>query len=214
MIIVLANDKVSVYGIPPLSPHPPDFLNNNLTHISPLLKTSLPNDITCNYTRIMWERILDWYASSSQSIHLGVSVFSTAALDNNIHNIEIVIKPDLSDISLHVSNTAQIAGDYFGSILCEDYHIFEDHTHVSEVFIVGDESWIFIRSMSPSPNIILPASPIIVTLSLPSLRALLLSSSCLASGRIVYVPIPCLRGSWPWNNFHELEIVVVDFLDM
>ena len=90
MIIVLHNHKVLVWGIPPLSPHPLDFLNDNPTHLSPVLNTSLPDNIARKSKSIRWERILDWYAGSSQSIHLGVST-----KESNIHNVEIVIKPDL-----------------------------------------------------------------------------------------------------------------------
>jgi hypothetical protein len=196
MIIVFCKD-ILVWGIPPLSPHPPDFLNRNPTHISPLLKASLPDDITRKHNQIRWETILDWYAGSSQSIHLGVSVE-----DLNIHDVEIVIKPDLSDISLHVINTCQLAPD-FRTILCPQYQyrILEDHTHVSEVYARKDESRIYIRSTSSSPpNIISPESPIILKLSLPGLGAL--STSCPASGRFVYFP----RDDY-------FEIVVVDFFN-
>jgi hypothetical protein len=196
MIIVLHNHKVLIWGIPPLSPHPPDFLNDN-THISPLLKTSLPDDITRNSEGIQWEMILDWYAGSSQSIHLGVSTE-----DSNIHNVEIVIKPDLSDISLHVINTCQLTCN-FHTILCPQYqyHILEDHTHVSQVYVMDDhEGKMHIRSMSSRPpNIISPESPIKLTLLLPGAHKRV--TSCPASGRFVY----CQQ-----NNYRE--ITVVDFL--
>jgi hypothetical protein len=190
MIIVLCNHEVLVWGIPPLSPHPPDLLDDNPTHISPLLKTSLPDNIARKSKRIRWEMILDWYAGPSQSIHLGVS---TELVD--LHNVEIVIKPDLSDISLHVINTCQLTSDFY-NILRPQYHIFEDHTHVSEVFVRHNESCIYIRSISSPPNIISPESPIL-SLGAPQR----ISTSCPASGRIVH---------FPWNNSHE--IIVVDFL--
>ena len=193
MIIVLHHDKVLVWGIPPLSPHPPTFLNDNPIHISPLLKTSLPDNITRNFARILWERILDWYADSSQSIHLGGLAQD---LDFNIHNVEIFIKPDLSDISLHVINTCQLIPG-FRSILCSQYHILEDHTHVSELCVRNNECRIYIRSMSSGPNIS-PESPILLKLSLLGVG---ISTSCPASGRIVY---------FPRSNSHE--IIVVDFL--
>jgi hypothetical protein len=192
MIIVLCNHEVLVWGIPPLSPHPPDFLNDN-PPISPPLKTSLPDDITCNSNRLWWERILDWYAGSSQSIHLGVSI------ENWNHNVKIVIKPDLSDISLYVINTCQLTPDFY-TILDPPYHIFEDHTHVSEVDVTKNR--IYIRStLSPPPNIISPESPIFLKLSLPERRSHEISTSCPASGRIVY---------FPRDDYNE--IVVVDFL--
>jgi hypothetical protein len=194
MIIVLCNHEVLVSGgIPPLSPHPPDFLNDN-PPISPTLKTSLPDDITCNSERIWWETILDWYAGSSQSIHLGVSVYNW----NLNHDVKIVIKPDLSDISLYVINTRQLTPDFY-TILDPQYHIFEDHTHVSEVDVLKNR--IYIRSTSSPPNVISPESPIFLKLSLPGLGALDISTSCPASGRFVYCPR---------NDY--LEIVVVDFL--
>jgi hypothetical protein len=201
MIIVLCNHKVLVWGIPPLSPHPPDFLNDN-PPISPPLKTSLPDHIARKYKRIRWEEILDWYAGSSQSIHLGISEFSVEDLDLNIHNVKIVIKPDLSDISIHVINTCQLAPD-FHTILYPKYHILEDHTHVSQAHLVdAHEGMICIRSTSSPPsNIISPERPIFLKLSLPGLGGLRGSTSCPASGRFVY---------FLGNNFHE--IVVVDFL--
>jgi hypothetical protein len=197
MIIVLCNHEVLVWGIPPLSPHPPDLLDDNPTHISPLLKTSLPDNIARKSKRIRWEMILDWYAGPSQSIHLGVS---TELVD--LHNVEIVIKPDLSDISLHVINTCQLTSDFY-NILRPQYHIFEDHTHVSEGYVVANGIYrIYIRSTSsPPPDIISPESPIFLKLSLPGLRALRISTSCPASGRFVY---------FPRNT--DRQIVVVDFL--
>ena len=197
MIIVLCNDKVLIWGIPPLSPHPPDLLNNNPTPISPLLKTSLPNDITRNSKYILWEGILDWYAGSSQSIHLGVS---DRFLDLTIHNVEIVIKPDLSDISLYVINTCQLAPNFHG-IMLPQYHILEDHIHVSEINVFDSyEKEIYIRSTSSRPpDIISPESPIVLKLSIPDIPAT--PASCPTSGRFVYLPR---------DNYRT--IVVADYL--
>ena len=189
MIIALSNDKVLVWGMPPLSPHPLDFLNDNPTRIPPLLKTSLPDDITRKSECILWETILDWYAGSSQSIHLGVL---DEDLDSDIHNVEIVIKPDLSDIFLYVINTCQFARGLH-SICSPQYHILEDHTHVSEVDVTNDDSRIYIRST--------PENPIFLGLSLPGLGALHMSTSCPASGRVVY-----------FRRRNYREMVVVDFL--
>ena len=200
MIVVLHHKRVLVWGIPPLSPHPPTFLNNNPTYISPLLETSLPDDIPGNCERIGWEMILDWYAGSSQSIHLGVLV-EDFKLDLNIHNVKIVIKPDLSDISLDVINSCQVV-PHFSSILYSKYHILEDHTHVSQAYLMNThEGMVYIRSTSSPPNIISPESPIFLKLSLPGLATIGISTSCPASGRFVY---------FTGSNCHE--IVVVDFL--
>ena len=89
----------------------------------------------------------------------------------------------------------------FHAILRPQYHIFEDHTHVSQAYVMDEhEGKMYIRSTSSRPpNIVSPESPIILTLSLPG--AHLIPSSCPASGRFVYVPR---------NPSHE--IVVVDFL--
>ena len=143
---------------------------------------------------ILWEIILNWYAGSSQTIHLGVSAEDW---DLN-HDVKIVIKPDLSDISLYVINTCQFARG-LPSIFYPQYHILEDHTHVSEVYFDPDGSQIYIRSTPP--NVISPESPIFLKLSLPGLNVNGISTSCPASGRVVH----CLR-----NNPHE--IIVVDFL--
>ena len=199
MIIVLCNHQVLVWGIPPLSPHPPDFLNRNPTHISPLLETSLPHDIARNSARILWESILNWYPGSSQSIHLGVSADDW----DSSHDVKIVIKPDLSDISLHVVNTCQLAPD-FPTTLYPQYHILEDHTLVSEVYVENDERRICIRSMS-SPKVISPESPIVLKLLVPGLEAHS-STSCPASGRFVYFQ----QQDHPYDD--SFEIVVVDFL--
>ena len=99
-------------------------------------------------------------------------------------------------ISLFISSTLA----NFRTILCSQYHIFEDHTHVSEVYVKKDESRVCIRSMSSRPpNIISPGSPIFVNGPI----AHRIPTSCLASGRIVYFP-----------RDNDLEIVVVDFLNM
>ena len=176
MIIVFHNHEVLIWGIPPLSPHPPDFIDDNPIHISPLLKTSLPDDISRNSEPIRWEMILDWYTDTLQSIRLGVST------ELNFYNVEMVIKPDLSDISLHVINTCQRVP------LVSQYYIFEDHTHVSQADVLNyDESIIHIWSTSSRPpNIISPESPITLTVSLPGAHDFLFPSSCPASGRFVY----------------------------
>ena len=196
MIIVLDNHEILIWGIPPLSPHPPDFLNDNPTRISPLLKTSLPDGIG-TYSRICWETILDWYAGSSQLIHLGVSAESLYSM---ILNVEIVIKPDLSAIFLYVIKTCPVTHGLL-NIFYPRYHILEDHTHVSEVHVDNcNKSYIYIRSTSSRPpNIISPESPIFLRLSIPGFGHYSTSTSCPASGRFVY------------GNF--LDIVVVDFLE-
>ena len=154
----------------------------------------MPDDITRNSEHFRWETILNWYVGSSPSIHTGVLAKD---LDLNIHNVKIVIKPDLSDISLHVINTCQLTPG-LRSILIPQYHILEDHTHVSEVHVsevgvTNNDNEIYIRST--------PESPIFLRLSLPGLGALNMSTSCPASGRVVH---------FAPNNLHQ--IVVVDFL--
>ncbi|KAF8802153.1 hypothetical protein BYT27DRAFT_6771427 [Phlegmacium glaucopus] len=61
-IIVLCEEDILVWAIPPLSPQPqpPDFSDHNPTHIPSLLRIPLPHGILHHTEVVEWKRISDW----------------------------------------------------------------------------------------------------------------------------------------------------------
>ena len=144
--------------------------------------------------------ISEWHSVSLQSIHLGILCHAF-----KLHDCKIVIKPDLSDISLHIVNTFQLTADEFNTMLQERYNVCED-THIScgpgKFFPQNHQRRIHIRSRPSHPsNVRTPRCPVILNVSLPGSR-FCSQSSCPASGRFVHLDM----------NDNNHRIVIVDFL--
>ena len=116
--------------MPPLSPQPSDlsshFLGDDPTHIAPLLKIPFPG-VVPTYDILQWRTISSWYFESWESVY-----FDILHMDSKLQRFKIIIKPDLSDASLHVMNMAEviISDDLTKSLetykVCEGYRICED----------------------------------------------------------------------------------------
>ena len=114
--------------MPPLSPQPSDlghFLNNNSTHIPPLLKIPYPDGVVRHTPIFTWIIVSSWYFGSWGSVY-----FDIFYEDSILQRFKIVIKPDLSDVSLHFINTSEIPKDFMKSLeaagVCDAYMICED----------------------------------------------------------------------------------------
>ena len=120
-VIVLCEEAVLIWAVPPLLPQPPDF--QNPTHMPPvaLLFTIPFPDISLYPARIRWKSISSWYFSSSHPLY-----FDMLCEDSKFHRFKIILKPDLSSASLHIINTAELTPHDFNCVMFEDYSICED----------------------------------------------------------------------------------------
>jgi hypothetical protein len=117
--------------MPPLSPpsQPSDFrhfLDNNSTHIPPLLKIPFPDGILRRTPILTWFKISSWYFGSWESLY-----FDIVYTDSKLQRFKIIVKPDLSDVSLHVINRSEIiSNDLMRSSdpynICDGYMICDD----------------------------------------------------------------------------------------
>ena len=117
--------------MPLLSPHPSDlrhFLDNNSTHIPPLLKIPFPDGILRRTPILTWLTISSWYFKSWESIY-----FDSLYTDSMLQRFKLIVKPDLSDVSLHVINKSEIISndlmkslEAYRSRICDGYMVCED----------------------------------------------------------------------------------------
>jgi hypothetical protein len=115
--------------MPPLSPQPSDlrhFLDNNSTHIAPLLKIPLPDGIVRDTPILTWLTLSSWYFASWESVY-----FDIIYTDSTLQRFKIIIKPDLGDVSLQFLNRSEIiSNDLMKSLelymICDGYMICDD----------------------------------------------------------------------------------------
>ena len=120
-IIVLCEEAVLIWAIPPLLPQSPDFFDHNPTHMPPPLFAIPFPDNSHRPVRIDWTTISSWYFGSSQPLY-----FDMLCEDSKLHRLQIILKPDLTNASLHVVNTAELTPHDLNYVLFEDYRICED----------------------------------------------------------------------------------------
>ena len=123
-VIVLCKGSILIFAIPPLSPQPTDFLDHNPTHISPLFTIPFQDGIQVilDSKIIKWKTISSWYFSSSHPFYFDLVAF----LDSKLHRFKLIVKPDLSDASLHVINTSERTPYNFFDTSFGSYRICED----------------------------------------------------------------------------------------
>jgi hypothetical protein len=121
VVIILCDEAVLIWAIPPLSPQLPDFSDRNPTHMPPpLFRIPFP-DISHHPARMEWNTISPWYFGSSQPLY-----FDMLCRDSKLHRFQIMLSPDLSTASLHVINTSEHTSLDFDDIFFENYRICED----------------------------------------------------------------------------------------
>jgi hypothetical protein len=103
------------------------LLDNCPSHIPPLFKIPFP-DGTLRYNREIrrWITLSSWYFGSWESVYF--DLFST---DSKIQRFKLIIKPDLSDASLHFINMSEITSNDLKTAiaalwLSDSYRICED----------------------------------------------------------------------------------------
>ena len=121
-VIVLCDEAVLIWAIPPLLPQPPDFFDHNPTRLpSPLFTIPFPDDIALHTERVGWNVISSWYFSTSHPLY-----FEALCQDSKLHRFQIMLKPDLSAASLHVIHTSELTPHDFKVVSFHDARICED----------------------------------------------------------------------------------------
>ena len=180
-VIVLCDEAVLIWAIPPLSPQPPDFFDHNPTHMPPPLFTIPFPDISRHPVRIGWKAISSWHLGSSHPLY-----FDMLCQDSKLHRFQIMLQADLSTASLHVINTSEHTPHDFGYVLFQDYRICEDAL-VSCWFCEDSNNWgVYTGSTSARfANVISDGHPA-AKMILPDIFGLIyLLNSSPESGRLV-----------------------------
>jgi hypothetical protein len=120
-VIVICEEEILIWAIPPLSPQPPDFFDHNPTHIPPFFIIPFPQDIILHTELVDWKTISSWYFGSSQPLY-----FDMLCQSYKLHRFQIIVKPDLSDASLHIINTSELTPYDFEDESFQSYRICED----------------------------------------------------------------------------------------
>jgi hypothetical protein len=118
-IIVLCEEAVLIWAIPPLLPQPPDLFNHNPTHIPLLFTIPFPyvSGIGPDFELILWNTISSWYFGSSHPLYFDKICRSI------FYKFQITLKTDFSAATLQVINTFEPNFDY---VTFDDYKICED----------------------------------------------------------------------------------------
>jgi hypothetical protein len=124
-VIVLCDEAVLIWAIPPLLPQPPDYSDRNPTHIihmpPPLFTIPFP-EISHYPARMRWNTISSWYFGSSHPLY-----FDMLCQDSKLHRFKIMLRPDLSTASLCVINTSEHSPlDFDDIVFFDNYRICED----------------------------------------------------------------------------------------
>jgi hypothetical protein len=185
---MFSEEGIFVWAIPPLLPHSSDhFLYNNPTHLPPLFKIPFPDDFVC-FDICDWNTISSWYFGSRESIYFDI-VYSDSKLDR----FELIVKPDLSDASLHVINSSEFTPyDFDDTTFQNSYRICED----TLVSVWNSESGSKCGVYTGLTSAHFPDDT-------DARFAYSSCSLCPASGRFVY----CICN---WYTDHDSSIVVVD----
>jgi hypothetical protein len=77
-VIILHEEEISIWAIPPLSPQPPDFFNHNFPYIPPLFIIPIPEQHNNSNTGRHWCR--SWIYSMEYDLFLVFWLFTTSLL--------------------------------------------------------------------------------------------------------------------------------------
>jgi hypothetical protein len=100
---MFSEEGIFVWAIPPLLPHSSDhFLYDNPTHLPPLFRIPFPDDLVW-LNIVDWMTLSPWYTEYRESIY-----FDIAHSNSKFDRFRLVVKPDLSDASLHVIDSSEL----------------------------------------------------------------------------------------------------------
>ena len=123
-VIILCDEGVLIWAIPPLLPQPPEFFDHDPTHLPPPLFMIPFPDIFHGNPRILrknWTTISSWYFGSSHPLYFGM-----LCQDSKLHIFQILLQPDLSTASLHVIYISEQTSHDLNYVFFGDYKICED----------------------------------------------------------------------------------------
>ena len=110
-VIVLSEEAVLIWAIPPLLPRPPDSFDPNPTHMPPPLFAIPFPDTSLHPARMELKSIGSWYFGSSHPLY-----FNKLCQDFKLHRFQIILKPDLSTASLRIVNTTELTPHDFNEM--------------------------------------------------------------------------------------------------
>jgi len=121
-IIVFCPEEVLVWAIPSLLPRPYGHFLDNYPFLPPRFRIPFPHDIVYKSVEpLRWNIMSSWYFGSWESIY-----FDTLCGDSRQHRFKMIVKPDLSDASLHFINTCQLTAYDSWHVSFQRYRICED----------------------------------------------------------------------------------------
>ena len=120
-VIVLCEEAVLIWAIPPLSPQPPDFFDHNPTHMPPPLFTIPFPDISLYPTHMRSNTISSWYFGFSHHLY-----FDMLCEFSKLHRFQIMLEPNLGTASLHAINTSVLTPHDFDYVFFQSYRICDD----------------------------------------------------------------------------------------
>ena len=136
VVILLREEAILIWAIPPLSPRLPNFFDHNPTHIPPLFKIPFPDGIDLYSERIQWNTMSSWYFGSSQPLY-----FDILCQDSKLHRFQILLEPDLSTASLLLINTSECTPYDFNSVTFQDHRICEDTLVSCWIYSSYNDRW-------------------------------------------------------------------------
>ena len=132
-VIVLCEEAVLIWAIPPLLPGPPDFFDHNPPHVPPpLFAIPFPYKIPLHPDRTCWKTISSWYFGSSHPLYFGI-----LCEEIDLHRFQIMLKSDLSTASLHVIHTSELTPVSFQNCKILGYTPVSFHCYYDEAYQSG-----------------------------------------------------------------------------
>ena len=191
-VILIKNEKIYIWAIPPLSPQTPDFFDHHPTKTPPRFIIPTPNEIEISPEFHQWNTISSWYFGSSQPLYCEL------LCPDFIHRFQIVIDPDLITASLRAINTSPISPHdprqiYFPPLMiCKDTlvacFIDSDVDEYENLTVTG------IYMGLTTPNGIISHGGPAANMLLPDIGCAYDLFPCPASGRFVRVEREALDG--------------------
>ena len=138
-IIVICQEAILIYAIPPLSPQPPDFSYHidMPTHILPLFTIPLPDGIVHQSKPMGLKTFQSWYFGPKSDMFFPKY---SKVITSEVYRFQIILKVDLSAASLHVnSSESRVWPGDFVSLHKQDYRICDD-TIVSCWFYIDHDN--------------------------------------------------------------------------
>ncbi|KAF8805098.1 hypothetical protein BYT27DRAFT_7193348 [Phlegmacium glaucopus] len=191
-IVILHQEGILIWAIPPLS-QPANFDFDNLARLPPLIRLKFPDDLALQLPT--WRTLSSWYFGSSQPLYFDM----VHAGHLRLQRFKLIIKPDLSDATIHLINILQLtARDSEGAATPSTSNICEDI--LVSFWDTFDQCGIYTGSILSHPT---NTIPFVVSMVLPVDGCGHSHSLCPASGRFVHLD---------WGDIDR--IVVFDFLPL